>query len=65
MDIANKRVANAGEIFTEYWGIQPSEINDNIPSLTFTNTKKELQQFVRKNIHDFDNVLNEQKKQVV
>jgi adenylate cyclase class 2 len=57
----NKRFANGGEIFTEYWGITAEEINDQTPSQTFKDVKRELGDRVRKNTDKLDKILKEQK----
>lgn len=64
LDPTKKRIANAGEIFTEYWGITKNEINDQTPSLTFSGAYNELKKYVRKNIQHFKQALKTQKEQV-
>lgn len=64
LDASKKVIANGGEIFSKYWGITTDEINDQTPTLTFKDVKREMGDCVRKNSDLFNENLSAQNKLV-
>ena len=64
LDPSKKVIANGGEIFSQYWGITTDEINDQTPTLTFKDVKREMGVRIRKNDGLFNENLAAQKRMV-
>lgn len=49
LDKSKMRFGGYGKVYVEYYGMAENEINNIVPSLTFKNIEKELENYVHKN----------------